>query len=62
MASGDHVFQEGIGKVDHDVRSLHIQDGLILGDDIQVLIAQHLIPWILCAGSVFELAMELMHN
>lgn len=40
------MFQEGIGKmglVDHEVRSLNVQDGLVLGDGGQVFVAQHLV-------------------
>lgn len=40
------MFQERIGKVglvDHEVRPLDVQDGLVLGDGGQVLVAQYLI-------------------
>ena len=32
-----------MGLIDHEVRPLDVQDGLVLGDGSQVLIAQHLI-------------------
>lgn len=58
MVPGDHVFQEEIGQVglvDHGVQPLQVQDdGLVLGSGSQVLIAQHLIPWSLCASSTFS--------
>lgn len=46
-ASGQlHVVQERIGKVglvDHEVRPLDVQDGLVLGEGSQVFVAQHLV-------------------
>lgn len=41
IVPGDHMLQEEIGKVwlvDHGVRSVPIQDGLVLGNGRQVLI------------------------
>lgn len=32
-----------MGLVDHEVRSLNVQDGLVLGDGGQVFVAQHLV-------------------
>lgn len=32
-----------MGLIDHEVRPLDVQDGLVLGDGSQVLVAQHLI-------------------
>lgn len=32
-----------MGLVDHEVRSLDVQDGLVLGDGSQVFVAQHLV-------------------
>lgn len=50
------MFQEGLGKVafvDHEVKPVDVQDGLVLGDGSQVLVAQHLIVRGVCVLALF---------